>query len=416
MPDDPRGTGNRAVHARSLGLPPNKAWYVPPPLFDPLYPMSNYEEGIAAIDAVPLEPADPPPARPPISDGPPVMHLDVPDEMESFDDPRGTARPGVAETQPGAVQNIVPLPAEAPPPSSPEDTNAWMYDLNRGLMAHGVRPLQDPARAPTEYEIRDRVKGEYLPIYDPDTGQVSGYHRERDGVRIFRDREGRITRMSEVPLQPPDIEPEDLNPGKLASGTVAKLGGAVFIRSGRWLARGTGNRIAAPVAATARGLSQKQIAKYQVDRVRAGEHEIDPSRGILPWIRHNWGGAIRKEADMGGLQSAHIVPQDVGAMIPGYKGRNALTVLLPPQVHSAFDNNWKRVWQAKKASGDTIYVRDVEDMVAKAIRDIRDDVLPPASKEAMRRRLKLELYGGAKVNGLGLKRGDVLHPSPAPTP
>lgn len=413
MPDeDARGTGNREVYARSIGVAPEHARWLPPPIFDPLYPMSTYKEGIDAVDDIQSEPEEPevttelPVPRGYGEQGSEVIHLDVPDNL---DDPRGTASRSIPD-EPPPVPIVIPTAEPAPEPVM-EDPTAWMYDLNRGLIAHGVRPLQDPSIAPTPFEVNDRARLGYHPVYDPKTGQIAKYSRVEGGVRIVRDRAGKVIEMSEIFLEPPDIDPETLvAPGKAVAGASGRLVVGVVRRGGAWAARATAHRLAPPTArSAARGLTVKQIAKYLVEGTRTGTREIDPANGVLPWIRHSWAGAVRKEValDADGvphvLQSAHIVPQDVGKLIPGYKGRNALTVLLPPKAHAAFDSRWKAIWQAKKASGDPIYVRDVRQMVDDAIQGIPDSALPAAAREVMRQRLRFELHGGPAFNGLGLK-------------
>ena len=134
--------------------------------------------------------------------------------------------------------------------------------------------------------------------------------------------------------------------------------------------------------------------------------------------RHNRATSVRSILGLTGAdaESAHVVPQAAGAAIleqfpkgvPGsspYSPGRALTVLLPPGTHSAFDQGWVSVWNARIAGGAEITAGDVNAMVGAALDQIPASMMSPAAKGSLQWRLFSELFGE-----LGLAPDTVLVP------
>ena len=119
----------------------------------------------------------------------------------------------------------------------------------------------------------------------------------------------------------------------------------------------------------------------------------------------------REARDMLGLtgqhQSAHGFPQSVGAGLPGYNPRHALTTLHQRAIHSGMDAQWKAAFQALRRQGrTTASAQEVYDAVAQSIRASPD--LPAGMADT----LALRLYDEMFVE-LGLAPGTQL-PLPYP--
>ena len=132
---------------------------------------------------------------------------------------------------------------------------------------------------------------------------------------------------------------------------------------------------------------------------------VSPDR--LGMQTHNRAPSIRSVLGLSGgaAESAHVVPQAVGAHIPGYSPGRALTTLLPPGTHSAFDQGWVPAWNARVASGAQITAADVNAMVGSAIDQIPASMLSPAAKGTLGWRLFAELFAE-----LGLTPDTVIVP------
>lgn len=143
---------------------------------------------------------------------------------------------------------------------------------------------------------------------------------------------------------------------------------------------------------------------------------VSPDR--LGMQSHNRATSVRSILGLTGAdaESAHVLPQAAGAAIleqlpkgvsgfrPYSPGR-ALTALLPPGTHSAFDQGWVSVWNARIAAGAKITAGDVNAMVGAAIDQIPASMLSPAAKGTLSWRLFMELFGE-----LGLTPDTVIVP------
>lgn len=115
--------------------------------------------------------------------------------------------------------------------------------------------------------------------------------------------------------------------------------------------------------------------------------------------RHNRAGVVRTILGMAGdlWESAHVVPQAVGKLIPNYSPGKALTTLLPVGTHKAFDKAWVPIWNARIAAGTKITAGEVNALVGAAIDQIPASMLSPAAKGTLRWRLFAELFGELKL-------------------
>lgn len=80
-----------------------------------------------------------------------------------------------------------------------------------------------------------------------------------------------------------------------------------------------------------------------------------PGTADLAVQRHADASAVRGAYGVSGaqVQSAHAGPTSFLRDVPGYSRGNALTVLLPTWVHTAFDQHWKDWAIARRQAGDT---------------------------------------------------------------
>ncbi|WP_427924411.1 hypothetical protein [Streptomyces sp. cg40] len=80
-----------------------------------------------------------------------------------------------------------------------------------------------------------------------------------------------------------------------------------------------------------------------------------PGTADLAVQRHADASAVRGAYGVSGaqVQSAHAGPTSFLRDVPGYSRGNALTVLLPTWVHTAFDQHWKNWAIARRRAGDT---------------------------------------------------------------
>jgi hypothetical protein len=108
---------------------------------------------------------------------------------------------------------------------------------------------------------------------------------------------------------------------------------------------------------------------------------------------HGSAGTVRDELGITGkhAQSAHVGPTAALRDVVGYSRSKALTTLLPPETHAAFDTHWKEWSQAQRRAGKTeTTVGDLHRIVVKAIE--QTPKLTPQAKGAIATQLHIELY------------------------
>jgi len=94
------------------------------------------------------------------------------------------------------------------------------HDINRELLRGGIQPLPNPGDTSTEFEQAavTTPHSPYFPIYDPSTGDITGYRRDASGYHEWRNREGKIVSSGEIGLQRPIIDPVDIFASVLTGG------------------------------------------------------------------------------------------------------------------------------------------------------------------------------------------------------
>lgn len=120
----------------------------------------------------------------------------------------------------------------------------------------------------------------------------------------------------------------------------------------------------------------------------------DLNAGRVGMQNHNRATVVRTELGVTGAQaeSAHIFPQTAGADLAGYRPGRALTVLLPPGTHTAFDQGWVQVWNQSVAHNQTITAAEVYSMVSRALDNVPTNLLTPAAKNTLAWRLHVEIF------------------------
>jgi hypothetical protein len=126
---------------------------------------------------------------------------------------------------------------------------------------------------------------------------------------------------------------------------------------------------------------------------------------------HSSARVVRQRAGVTGamFESAHLLAQTIGAAInrvrPGaYSPGRALAVLLPPHVHSAFDQGWVPQWNQRVSTGQRTTVEDAHVMLRTALDNVPDSLLSSREKGAQLMMLDFEF---ARVD---LPRDTVLIP------
>jgi hypothetical protein len=97
---------------------------------------------------------------------------------------------------------------QQPTPRVSTDQKTSRHQLNRQLMASGLKPLPDPDRKPTEWEKaviegNPEASRSWRAVINPDTGDVVGYERGSTGPGGFYERRnvrGEITHQREGPM------------------------------------------------------------------------------------------------------------------------------------------------------------------------------------------------------------------------
>jgi hypothetical protein len=121
--------------------------------------------------------------------------------------------------------------------------------------------------------------------------------------------------------------------------------------------------------------------------------------------------SVRKRFSLTGsdVQSAHVLPQAIGNLVPGYSPGKAITFLLPPDVHAAFDRGWIPAWQRAKASPAGVTAQDAYSMIRSAIHDVPDTLMTPNTKGALEMQLGHEMF-----TTMGLSPDSYIVPPAAP--
>jgi len=89
------------------------------------------------------------------------------------------------------LKTYKPKPSPAPVTSGkPPSAQDARHQVNRSLMAGGLKPLPDPEKKDTPFEAKIKGDRSYQPLTDPNTGDVAEYLQETDEARIYFDREG----------------------------------------------------------------------------------------------------------------------------------------------------------------------------------------------------------------------------------
>jgi hypothetical protein len=104
--------------------------------------------------------------------------------------------------------------------------------------------------------------------------------------------------------------------------------------------------------------------------------------------------SVRKRFSLTGadVQSAHVLPQAIGKLVPGYSPGKAITFLLPPDVHAAFDRGWIPVWERAKASPAGVTAQDAYSMIRGAIHNVPDTLMTPNMKGSLEMQLGHEMF------------------------
>ncbi|MGW3105332.1 hypothetical protein [Streptomyces sp. NPDC001100] len=140
-----------------------------------------------------------------------------------------------------------------------------------------------------------------------------------------------------------------------------------------------------------------------------------PGTADLAVQRHADASAVRGAYGVSGaqVQSAHAGPTSFLRDVPGYSRGNALTVLLPTWVHTAFDQHWKNWAIARRRAGDTRV--SAEQLYAEMLTAVdRIPLLDQATRNTIAWVIHRELF-----YDLGLLPGDLLtlpYPNVPPSP
>ncbi|MEO8962988.1 MAG: DUF4157 domain-containing protein [Ginsengibacter sp.] len=115
---------------------------------------------------------------------------------------------------------------------------------------------------------------------------------------------------------------------------------------------------------------------------------------------------VRQATDQTGkdFQSAHHVPSSVGNKLPdsaGYSRRGAVTVLLPPATHRAFDDYWKRESIKLRQAG-------VSTVTVAAFREIMDEAIAQTPGITNKARGAMRMVITTEFRDLGLNDTDVV--------
>ncbi len=152
--------------------------------------------------------------------------------------------------------------------------------------------------------------------------------------------------------------------------------------------------------------TKEEIAKGSVEKAEAGGLTKGGKPGLVDLATqpHSAAPDVRKAQGVTGgtHQSAHIGPTSALEDVPGYSRRNAETVILPKEVHAAFDQTWKDWAISQRKAGRTqVTVAELETVMQEAID--KTPSLSQRTKNALAWRLQLELY-----RDLGLKPTDTI--------
>lgn len=149
--------------------------------------------------------------------------------------------------------------------------------------------------------------------------------------------------------------------------------------------------------------SSRSTAAAAADALSSGLADVQAGR--LGVQAHNRAPSVRRATGLAGFESAHAVAQAVGRQIPGYSAGRALTVLLPHDVHRAFDSGWVSVWNTAVAQGRQMTALEVRDMFLRAVDAIPEILLPRAAKNTLAWKIVHELF-----SVLGLSPSDIILP------
>jgi hypothetical protein len=161
---------------------------------------------------------------------------------------------------------------------------------------------------------------------------------------------------------------------------------------------------AATPAASTRTSSRRSTAKTAAEAA-----EQFPS---VPGAQtHATARSVRKQFSLTGsdVESAHVLPQAIGKLLPGYSPGKAITFLLPPDVHAAFDRGWIPAWERAKASPTGVTAQDAYWMIRSAIHNVPDTLMTPNTKGALEMQLGHEMF-----TTLGLSPDSYIVPPAAP--
>ncbi|GAA3247610.1 hypothetical protein GCM10017691_57050 [Pseudonocardia petroleophila] len=125
----------------------------------------------------------------------------------------------------------------------------------------------------------------------------------------------------------------------------------------------------------------------------------DAAVGRLGFAPHSRARELREAIglDVAGYQSAHVLGQAMGKLIPHYSPGQALTTLLPPAAHAAFDQGWVHVWKRERRSGRGITAGMAYTMLVEALEAVPDHHLSPAARGTLAARLHQEMFGELRL-------------------
>lgn len=138
-----------------------------------------------------------------------------------------------------------------------------------------------------------------------------------------------------------------------------------------------------------------------LERIEQGHFE---SEGTLlsDLIGHSKAKDARAESGLSDYQSAHISARSAMRDLEGYDPNAAITRLMNPDAHKAFDSYWKSEFQRRSGAGEkTLLVSEYFEVMEVAIR--KNPHFTKGEAESMVELLKDELFSQHQ-----LKPGDIL--------
>jgi hypothetical protein len=162
-------------------------------------------------------------------------------------------------------------------------------------------------------------------------------------------------------------------------------------------------------SATTPAASTRTSSRRSTAKTAAEAAEQFP--GVPGAQTHATARSVRKQFSLTGsdVESAHVLPQAIGKLLPGYSPGKAITFLLPPDVHAAFDRGWIPDWERAKASPTGVSAQDAYSMIRSAIHNVPDTLMTPNTKGALEMQLGHEMF-----TTLGLSPDSYIVPPAAP--